>query len=43
VRQTKGSPGIDGMHVEELGPWLVDNWEAVRAQLLDCSYPRGSR
>nr|WP_304466053.1 group II intron reverse transcriptase/maturase [Vitiosangium sp. GDMCC 1.1324] len=38
VRQNKGSPGIDGMHVEELGPWLVDNWEAVRAQLLDGSY-----
>ena len=31
VRQNKGSPGIDGMHVEELGPWLVDNWEAEKA------------
>jgi len=38
VRQNKGSPGIDGMQVEELGPWLVDNWESVRAQLLEGSY-----
>jgi hypothetical protein len=29
---------MDGMQVEELGPWLVDNWESVRAQLLDGSY-----
>jgi group II intron reverse transcriptase/maturase len=38
VRQNKGSPGIDGRHAEELGPWLVENWEAVRTQLLDGSY-----
>ena len=38
VRQNKGSPGIDGMTVEELVPWLVENWEAVRAQLLDGTY-----
>lgn len=38
VRQNKGSPGIDAMRVEELGPWLVENWEAVRTQLLDGSY-----
>jgi RNA-directed DNA polymerase len=38
VRQNKGSPGIDGMTVEELLPWLVENWEVVRAQLLDGTY-----
>jgi group II intron reverse transcriptase/maturase len=38
VKQNKGSPGIDGMRVEELEPWLMDNWESVRAQLLDGSY-----
>jgi len=38
VRQNKGSPGIDGMTVDELVSWLVENWEAVRAQLLDGTY-----
>ncbi len=38
VRQNKGSPGIDGMTVEELLPWLVENWEVVRAMLLDGTY-----
>ncbi|WP_239014016.1 reverse transcriptase domain-containing protein [Archangium violaceum] len=38
MKQNKGSPGVDGMRVEELDPWLVNNWDAVRAQLLDGSY-----
>jgi retron-type reverse transcriptase len=38
VKQNKGRPGIDGMTVEELSPWLVEHWEAVRAQLLDGTY-----
>jgi group II intron reverse transcriptase/maturase len=38
VRQNKGSPGIDGMTVDELLPWLVENWEATRAKLLDGTY-----
>ena len=38
VRQNKGSPGIDGMTVDELLPWLVENWEVVRAMLLDGTY-----
>ena len=38
VKRNKGSPGIDGMTVEELQPWLVKNWEAVRAKLLDGTY-----
>ena len=38
VRQNKGSPGIDGMTVDELPPYLVENWEAIRAQLLAGTY-----
>ena len=38
VRQNKGSPGIDGMTVDELVPWLVENWEETRAKLLDGTY-----
>jgi RNA-directed DNA polymerase len=38
VRQNKGSPGIDRMTVDELLPWLVENWEATRAKLLDGTY-----
>ena len=38
VKQNKGSPGVDGMTVDELHPWLVKNWEAVRAKLLDGNF-----
>ena len=38
VRQNKGSPGIDGMTVDELQPWLVENWSALREQLLAGTY-----
>jgi group II intron reverse transcriptase/maturase len=38
VRQNKGSPGTDGMTVEELPKWLAQNWEAIRAMLLDGTY-----
>jgi RNA-directed DNA polymerase len=34
VRRNKGSPGIDGMRVEELEPYLHENWQAIREQLL---------
>jgi RNA-directed DNA polymerase len=34
VRQNKGGPGVDGMTVDELPKYLVDNWETIRAQLL---------
>lgn len=30
VRQNKGSPGIDGMTVEELPEWLRANWDRIR-------------
>src|SRR5262245_25170597 len=38
VRQNKGSPGIDGMTVEELPNWLRQNWPRVREQLLAGTY-----
>ena len=38
VKGNKGSPGIDGMSVEELSAYLRTNWERLRAQLLDGSY-----
>lgn len=38
VRSNKGSPGIDGMCVEELTAYLRENWESSRASLLDGSY-----
>src|SRR5207249_4230574 len=38
VRQNKGSPGIDGMTVDDLPVYLVANWEAIRAQLLAGRY-----
>jgi RNA-directed DNA polymerase len=38
VKQNKGSPGVDGMTVEELAPYLVEHWEAIREQLLAGTY-----
>jgi Reverse transcriptase (RNA-dependent DNA polymerase) len=38
VKGNKGSPGADGMTVEELPAHLQANWEKLRAQLLDGSY-----
>lgn len=34
VKKNRGSPGIDGMTVRELGPWLRDHWLEVKASLL---------
>jgi group II intron reverse transcriptase/maturase len=34
VKQNKGSPGVDGMTVEDLTPYLAVHWEAIREQLL---------
>jgi RNA-directed DNA polymerase len=38
VRRNKGAPGIDGMTVDELAPYLRDHWPAIRTQLLDGTY-----
>jgi group II intron reverse transcriptase/maturase len=38
VRRNKGSPGIDGMGVDQLVPFLRENWERIRAELLAGSY-----
>jgi group II intron reverse transcriptase/maturase len=38
VRQNKGSPGIDGMTVDELPAWLWANWQRLREALLAGSY-----
>jgi RNA-directed DNA polymerase len=38
VRSNGGSPGVDGMTVEELGGYLVRHWEAIREQLLKETY-----
>lgn len=38
VKANKGSPGVDGMTVEELPTYLKANWERIRAQLLAGTY-----
>jgi RNA-directed DNA polymerase len=38
VKRNKGAPGIDGMTVENLGPYLKEHWLAIRAQLLAGNY-----
>ena len=39
VKQNRGSPGIDGMTVEDLPAYLRENWESLREQLLAGRYP----
>jgi RNA-directed DNA polymerase len=38
VRENRGSPGVDGMTVDELPQYLMEHWEEVREQLLDRTY-----
>ena len=38
VRANKGSPGIDGMSVEQLPDYLKQHWPAIREQLLNGTY-----
>ena len=35
IRRNKGTPGLDGMTVEELGACLKDRWLAIRFRHLD--------
>ena len=38
VRKNKGSPGIDGMTVDELPAYLCEHWPSIREQLLAGAY-----
>ena len=38
VKRNKGAAGVDGMRVEELGPYLKLNWLELREQLLSGDY-----
>ncbi len=38
VRSNKGSPGVDGMTVNELPDFLTEHWPTIRAQLLRGTY-----
>jgi retron-type reverse transcriptase len=38
VRKNKGSPGIDGMTVEELPEWLREHWPRIREELFAGAY-----
>jgi len=38
VQTNKGAPGVDGMTVEALAPFLKTNWPRIREELLSGSY-----
>lgn len=38
VKGNGGSPGIDGMKVEQLAAWLIENWKRLREELLTGRY-----
>jgi RNA-directed DNA polymerase len=38
VKRNKGAAGVDGMTVDELGPYLKEHWLTIRAQLLAGTY-----
>jgi hypothetical protein len=38
VKENRGSPGVDGMTVEELPQYLMEHWQVVREQLLAGTY-----
>jgi len=38
VKANQGSPGIDGMRVEELADYLKEHWPRIREQMLQGAY-----
>jgi RNA-directed DNA polymerase len=38
VKANKGSPGVDGMTIDEITEYLKQHWPAIRAQLLSGTY-----
>jgi RNA-directed DNA polymerase len=38
IQSNKGAPGIDGMTVEELTPYLKEHWPRIREELLEGRY-----
>ena len=42
VRRNQGSAGIDGMTVDELGPYLREQWGGIREALLAGTYQPGA-
>jgi group II intron reverse transcriptase/maturase len=38
VVRNKGSHGVDGMRVDELRPFIIDNWLTLKAKLLEGRY-----
>ena len=38
VQRNKGAPGVDGMTIGKLAPYLKEHWPTIRAQLLEGSY-----
>jgi RNA-directed DNA polymerase len=42
VKANRGSAGIDGMKVDELPKWLMENWNKMRGELLDGQYQPGA-
>ena len=38
VKLNKGAPGVDGMRVDELKSYLIENWDSLIEQLLNGTY-----
>ena len=43
VKRNKGAPGVDGMRVDDLAPYLKEHWPTIRAQLLEGTYKQIGR
>ncbi len=38
VRRNKGSPGVDGMTIQDARGYLREHWPSIRSQLLEGTY-----